>query len=664
MKLTGRLAALLAVFCCLLASCAQAQTWTPPVQGAMDGRPRAQDDFFSYVNYDWAHSAVIREGRASVSAFSEVQDRNQAATIELLKTGTAESHDAQQAQAYFRLMTDMDSRNKAGTAPLLRDIERIEEIDSIEALSAYMTDTKDGSLLLLGIGAQQDLVDSTLYVTLVMEQPLSLRDSAEYAQRTETGMRAEAANRLVMRRMFAHMGRTEEEGEALYETVLGMEAKLAPFMYTAADQSSPDYFGRIYNLYTLEELAGLNTAYPLTDILQAYGFDKSPFYFVCNPGYHAAADALYTQENLEGLKAMLIFRLVSGMASILDQTSLDIANEADALMSGADGSTPLEEIAYGQVTSLLPGAVGRLYVENCFTEETRQDVLGMVETILALYRGRMEKAEWLSEATRRQAIAKIDAMTVRVGFGEQWGDYTALQIDENGSLYDAVKAYSAFTARKSAARVGTRVDPREWDMPTHLTNANYNLLDNSINIYAGMLCEPFYTPGGSVEENLGGIATVIGHELTHAFDANGSQFDADGGMKNWWTEADYAAFSGRSGRVADYYGAIEVLPGVQGNGVMMQGEAVADLGGVSVALQIAEGIEGFDYEVFFESYARIWREQCTMEMLQTQILMDPHPAAHLRCNATLQQFEEFHETYDVTEGDGMYLAPQERLSVW
>lgn len=661
----SRAISLMVCFALLCSSALAAPSdWNTTIKGSMTERTEPQDDFFTYVNYDWAQTVEFPAGYSRYGAFNEASEITRAQVLDLLANGEPTSHEAELAQTFYRLTVDMDKRNADGVTELVQAIEKIEAIDSIEALSAYLLEPGCTDGVLLGANATTDFLDSTLYVTGVAWQNLSLSDPAEYAQRTEYGSRIEQANLHIIRKVFAHMGRTEEEGEAVYRQALEMEGKIAPHLPTAAQQHDPSFLASIYNVLTLEETLALNSVFPLKQMLETYGLDKSPHFIVFSPAYHAACDELYTAENLEGLKAMMIFSRVNGACSALDQTCLDIADEASAIVSGAVGSMPLEEIAYENVTALLPGAVGRMYVETYFSEETRQDVLNMIDQILAVYRSRLETNEWLSEETRKQAIHKLDSLTVNVGYGKKWGDYSALEISPDSSFYGAILAFSRFQLERLNAKVGTRVDRDEWDFGTHQVNAYYNPMDNSINILAGILLSPFYTPGGSMESNLGGIGTVIGHEITHAFDASGSQFDADGNMINWWTDEDRAAFAERSGKVADYFSSIELLPGIPCNGVMQQTEAVADLGGMSAALEIAKGIEGFDYKAFFEAYASIWGEQVTAEKLEEQIYTDSHPSCSLRTNVTLQQFEEFYETYGVEEEDGMYLAPEKRLSVW
>ena len=209
-----------------------------------------------------------------------------------------------------------------------------------------------------------------------------------------------------------------------------------------------------------------------------------------------------------------------------------------------------------------------------------------------------------------------------------------------------------------------KIDSNMWSKPPQEVNASYRATDNSINIPAGILGGAFYDPEASEAEQMGAIGMIIGHEITHGFDENGSQYDKDGNLNNWWTEEDRAAFEERSSKVSDYFSQFEVLPGVYINGELTIGETVADLGGLSCMLEIAKGIDGFDYEAFFKSYARLWKSQMLPNMLEMTVQTDPHPPGYLRTNAIVQQVQEFYDTFGVEEGDGMYLAQDERLAVW
>ncbi len=665
---TSWFARVLVLAMCVTMLCANALAapadWSTTVAGAMGEKAEAKDDFFTYVNYDWTQTASIPDGYSSYGAFMEVTETVMGQVIDLLQNGEATSHDAELPQILYRKAIDLDKRNADGVAELAAEIEAIEAFDSMDDLTAYQTDPNAMYGVLLGVGVTTDFVDSTLYVGLTGDMPLSLGDPAEYAARTDYGTRVEEANIFLMRKIYAHMGRTEEEGEAVYRKALEVESKIAPYMFTVAQQSDPSYYAMIYNVMTPEEVYALNDVYPMKEMMVNCGLDKCPMIIVTNPQLHAACEELYVEENLEGFKAMLIYQYIAGACGSLDQACLDIGDAYSAMISGSQGSLPIEQRAYLGVSNTLPSLVGRMYAEAYFTEETRQDVLSMIEKIVAVYRSRLENNDWLSEATREQAIHKLDSMRVNVGYGAKWPDYSGLNIPADCTYYGAKKAVAEYESAQAMAKIGTRVDPDEWGFATQEVNAFYNPADNSINILAGILSSPFYTPGGSMEANLGAIGIVIGHEITHAFDATGSQFDADGNMVNWWTDEDRAAFEARSAKVADYFSAIEVLPGVPSNGVMMQGEAVADLGGMSAALEIAKGVEGFDYNAFFEAFAAMWRQIDIAESLEYLVRFDPHPANHLRVNVTLQQFDEFYETYGIAEGDGMYLAPDQRLNVW
>ena len=317
-------------------------------------------------------------------------------------------------------------------------------------------------------------------------------------------------------------------------------------------------------------------------------------------------------------------------------------------------------------------AVGKMYADAYVQPKTKQDVEELITKVVAVYRERLQNTSWLGEDTRKKAIEKLDALKVRVAYPDDWSlyDYTGLTLkskEEGGNLLTNVMAIKEMNREQNVQKALTPIDSNMWittQAAPQTVNAFYYFLDNSINIPAGILGGDFYDPEASEEKMMGTIGMIIGHEITHGFDTGGSQFDKDGNLKNWWTSEDKAAFANRTAKVAEYFGQFEVLPGVFVNGQLTIGETVADLGGLSCMLEIAGTMEDFDYTTFFTSYATLWKEQASQNILELQTRTDAHPPGYLRTNAIVQQVQEFYDTFNVTEGDGMYLAPEDRLSVW
>ncbi|MEG2297494.1 MAG: M13 family metallopeptidase, partial [Clostridium sp.] len=371
-------------------------------------------------------------------------------------------------------------------------------------------------------------------------------------------------------------------------------------------------------------------------------------------------------ENLEGFKAILLCNTLFSTASYLDQECMDLADEARSTMAGITVHSVLEDEAYNLCSTYLSMPIGRMFAENYVSPDTKQTVEDVITEVVAIYKKRLSATEWLGKETRAKAIEKLDNLRVRVAYPDDWSKYDVSDIvfSEEGSLVDDILAIDLHTYHEQMKSLLEPIDPEKWNgLSPQTVNAFYNPMDNSINILAGILGGTLYNPEGSIEEIAGGIGIVIGHEITHGFDTLGSQYDKNGNMNNWWTDADRAAFVALTDKVDAYFSAIEVLPGKYVDGQLTIGETVADLGGLSCMLEMAKNYENFNYEAFFKTYARIWPQKESIEIAE-MLLQDVHAPSYLRTNVIVQQFQEFYDAFGITKGDGMYLAPKRRLSVW
>ena len=308
--------------------------------------------------------------------------------------------------------------------------------------------------------------------------------------------------------------------------------------------------------------------------------------------------------------------------------------------------------------------VSKIYVERYIPESAKNEVRGIIESTVKFYRSMLENEEWLSPETRKKAIEKLDAMRLNVAYPDKWVDFSELLISDDVTFYDAVQAIKKFKLQKYFYdRLNTQVDHELWGNDVVVVNSYYSPSENAIKIIAGILSGDFYSPEMSYEEKLGGIGMVIGHEISHAFDTIGAQFDKTGNMSSWWTEDDYKKFQARADKLIKYFDAFEIN-GENYNGKLVQTESIADMAGIKAMLGIAAGIKGFDYDKFFRSYAKIWKFTQTKERLDWTLRNDVHALPFLRVNAIVQQYQEFLDTYKIGNKDKMYLAPDERVAVW
>ncbi len=629
-----------------------------------DTAARLQDDFHSAANLDWLVNTTLGAGQMQASAFTQRNDEVQAEILALLTGEEQSSHDGRLAQQFYADYMDMNARNERGMSPVMPYIEAIQGVETLDDLTAYLMREDQLANALHTASVTADAKDSANNAVTLEGSGLTLSDADEYKSMTSVGERTKQAMGEMYAKLLSRIGYAEEAAAAMVERVFAIETEMASQSLGSSDMKQPDFRTRIYNPYTVDELAALSPTFPIVKLLKPYTDRGVARFILADTGWLAKMNELYVPENVEAFKDYLLCRTLLSAVSYLDQECVDIMDEANSILAGMEYHTVLENNAYLVCSNMLGMAVGRMYTENCVSPETKREIEEIIAKSVAVYKERLSRNDWLGEETRLKAIEKLDHLRVRVAYPDDWSKYDMSDTELDGNLLNDVYAIAQHSYNKRLERATQPVDLDSWEgLYPQTVNAYYRPSDNSINILAGILGGVFYGADRSVEEKLGGIGMVIGHEITHGFDTTGSQFDKDGNLNNWWTDEDRAAFTERTEKVGEYYGAIEVLSGKFVDGQLTIGETVADLGGLSCMLELGQAYESFDYQRFFTAYAHLWREAET-ETVQEILLQDAHAPGYLRTNVTVQQFEAFYDAFEVKEGDGMYLAPEKRLSVW
>ena len=663
--------AILAVALLASPSLAESPWLNSNIRGAVteSDPPSLREDFYVHVNHDWLKTAKLKPGYFRNSAFNEIQDIIDA-RLKALMTDDAllpAGHDAQLVRTLYTLWLDWDARNTAGVSELKGLVENLMKVDSLKALTEYFKteDSFNHNVLIADFGLGRDNKDSESYNVELMASGLSLGDSAEYREMTPNGERTKKMHDAVVTYMLRRLGYDEPEAVKYLEQAYEFEKAIAAHMMTYAEQRSPDAIDRMYNPLTLADLRKKSPVYPFAEILEAHSV-QSRLMNLQQPEWLDALNKLYTSENLENIKAYLLCNLVGGYISITDEPAYREYQRLSRERYGITGSKPDDELAVDFVHGRLSGPVSRLYVAKYVPDSAKKEVEQIIRDTVKYYKAMLMSEEWLSDSTKQKAVEKLEAMRLNAAYPDKWVDDSKLELDPKGSLIDALNALRKFAVKTYFYdRLNTKVDHDLWISDVVVVNSYYRPSENSINIIAGILGGDFYRPEMSYEEKLGGIGMVIGHEVSHAFDTNGAQFDKTGNVAKWWTEEDYKEFQARADRLIKYFDGMTVTPeGTKYNGKLVHTEVIADMAGVKAMLGIAEGHEGFDYGKFFRNYAKIWKLIETRERTDMVLKTDVHAFPYLRVNATLQQYEKFHSYYGIGEGDGMYLAPGERVAVW
>ena len=626
-----------------------------------------QDDFYLYSNYDKLSKLEIPEGEYVYGTRYGVRDAVTEKKLNVIKDETGTSHDQMLVNGLYKQITDWNSRNAVGIAPAQKTVKEIESIKDMDELNAFISDF-DKNIFVTRIIKPQTAkdFDSDNNVLKFNQPAFILGGAEEYSNRSEYGEIVYNAYKTLNEKALVRMGYTKEAADKMFDDAISFEAKIAEKSFTSDDRLQADYYQKANNHYSKEEMYGLLKNYPIEDVLKNSGYDKAKDVMVENPDAFKRIDEVYTAENLENIKALLIVNYVNKVSEYLDKESYDAAIEANNMITGSQGTLSDDDMAVNLISDELSEPLQRAYLQKYDATETKKEITALCKDIIAGYEEMLKGEDWLSEDTKKKAIEKLENIRIKAVYPDEWySDCKDLELSDT-SLLESLENAEKHMAHIEAAKAAGKVDIKKWDkeMNCLISGIAYLPNENIIVIPLGFLDGDFYHDGMSTEELYGSLGCIIGHEVSHAFDPTGAQFDKNGNMNNWWTDADFKAFGQRVKKVDDFYDAITVWDGLNVKGSNVDTEAIADMGGMKVMLSIAKNIKDFDYKKFFESNANAYLLKTTPEYVQSQVASDPHPLYYLRTNVPVQQFDEFYETYGIKEGDNMYLAPEDRISVW
>ncbi len=628
-----------------------------------------KDDFATAVNQEWLSTTSIPDGYSSYSAFEECDDLLKERKQALIGNPDIQDHNEELVTDLYSLATDWDSRNEAGIDALKPYLEAIDKIETLDQLTDYLSDDPynlTGSHL-FDLSVSVEAENTSKYCLEIDEIPLLYEYPDDFQELSDYGQLTDQLNREISVYMLGRLGWTSEDANAFYDSVIDFERTIAPYKYTEEELTSPDIIQKIIHEYSFDELIAQVSVFPLEEILTASGCPTDIVYNVGNPRTLELLDNIYTEENLENIKNYLYLNTLLYCPAKFDQDAYNFVTDTNNEIYGITGKLSLEDYGYEAVNTNLPYVLDYLYIDEWCTEETRSSVLEMAAEFRDYFITLMENEDWISEDTRKEAIAKLNTLQIKAIYPEKRYDYSDLSLHdlvENGTYFEAIQRIEQYEQDLIIERIKADVDPEYWNMQTSTYNAYYTAFTNSVVILAGCMVPPCYSDDMSFEEKMAAY-TTFGHEITHAFDTSGAQFDKDGNLNMWWTDEDYASFQERADTIVSYLDRITPEGSSEAvNGTLVQGEMIADLGGLKAALDIAKDYPDFDYDKFFRAYAMQWRELYSEEIRQQIMATDAHPLNYLRVNVALQQFQEFYDTYGIEPGDGMYLAPEERLSVW
>ena len=672
------------------------------IDGSIDADTptNTKDDFYTAINKEFLLEP-LEEGTTSVSIFSEIEDTYQDNYLTMFTLDPEDTagcdpeilapEKLQHIQSLVNYLLasgrDAEGRTQSGSEPLRPYLEQIDAISSMEDLTDFFRNTQGQNLFYLQLAPFSVMAPYTsrggnLYTVMISPSAeLSLKTASNYRAGGDTTFGYDGYNREILTRVLGRLGYTQEDVTRLLRACYRFEGKLSRYL----DDSSHldlDYFTSHDRVYTREELDSLSGSYPLGAILDACGLGASQSFTIPAALQLQNIGKLYTQKNLEDIKAYLKVHTVLRSVSLLDDETYALSQECirqvtEQAPSSVDNTELSEKDRFlveqskllnRYIVPYLYDAFQQVYVARFCTAEQKAQITEMTLEIQAAFRETLLAADWLSEETRAEALNKLTNMGLHILYPDNLTDYTALSFDGCTSLLDAVARIQKFQMSQTPQLVNQPVDRSDWnlsELPTTTVNAFYNPQDNSINICAAMLAgENMFSSDAPLEHNLAQLGTIIGHEITHGFDTSGYEFDQDGHHRMWWTAEDRVSFENKATNLIRFYsGLTPVMRDSHMNGSTVSGEAIADMGGMAFTLAVAKTIPDFDYDLYFRSYAQLWRCHDTY-MMELMMVTDEHPLSMLRCNVTVSQFDEFQKTYDIQPGDGMYVAPEDRILVW
>lgn len=641
-----------------------------------DVNPSIKDDFYVNVNHDWLVNAKLRPGFDSETrvfdAFEIVKNR----CIEFLTDKNLKfddpvlSHDVELIQGYYDLFLDWEGRNKLGVEPLMPLVEKIQAINSLDKLTEFLLseEARENGLGLFNVKVEYSPEDSSSYAVIIDSTDLALGDSAEYSALSENGNRVKKAVDDKTRYMLNRVGIDEAIANNLLEASYGFEQKVASNIMSVLELTDPDSLNKTINYVSVDDIKNMEGKFPLVEFMDKYGYSVSKAISLSEPNWLKGFAEIYTDENLDGMKAYLLTSIVREFINRTDEEAFRKYQEINNTQRGITESMSDEDLAYQEAKKLLPYSFARIYVNKYVTPEMKQEIYDFCKESVDVYREMLQSTDWMTDETKKAAINKLDHLRIHSLYPEKWHDDSIFQFnskEKGGSYADAQKAIAKGIIKRQMSQINGKIDRDIWEIDILDTNAYYAPWDNSVNIIPGYFCDVTYRSDMSLEEKYGAIGSVIGHEISHAFDTNGAQYDEEGNVKDWWAKEDKEVFRERANKLVEYYNNVVAFDdGTPYNGQMVQTESIADMAGLKCMLKLAEKVPNFDYDKFFRANAKMWARVHTVESAENAVLTDTHPLHYLRGNVTVQQFDEFLKTYDIKEGDGMYLAPKDRIAVW
>lgn len=627
-----------------------------------------KDNLYMHVNYQWLKDAKIPADKPDTGSFQELDEAVENHLISDFNDYHNDKFEAPnsmfaEAMKMHTLVLDTVKRNHDEVKPLLPVIEKIRNLKNLDDLRAQLASwVKDALPLPFVIDVEPDWKDTSKNAVFLYAPSLILPDKTYYAKKENEKLLQTWAD--MSKKLLMHAGYLESVAQKMVDGALAFDKSLVPHVMTSEELAD---MTKQYNPKTLSELAGYSHAFDLDKMVCDLVDDKPDKVIVTQPNYFAAFDDIINNDTFDNLKSWLLINAVNAFSPYLSENIRKDADEFHRAVSGVKESLSVDRFAYSVLDDTFKYVIGDFYGRKYFGEKAKADAADMIKEMIGIYKQRLENNTWLGEKTRAKAILKLDKIAIKVGFPEKIKPvYQKLHVTtkaDGGTLLSNYIDIEKVKIADNFEQFHKPVDRSNWDMPPQLVNACYDPSRNDITFPAAILEKPFYDLSQSRSQNFGGIGCVMGHEISHAFDNNGSHFDEYGNMVNWWSDEDAAHFKKLTQKMIDEFDGIP-FAGSKVDGKLVVSENIADNGGMSCSLQALKQQDDYDLQAFFTNWATIWRMKASRQYQLMLLATDVHAPEELRGNVVPQNFEDFYKAFGITDKDGMWLAPEKRVQIW
>lgn len=639
-----------------------------------DPSVRIQDNLFLAVNGTWVKNTEIPADKTNWGAFNQLRDLSEQRVKTIVESAATRKDDAiaKQIADFYASFMDEARADKLGIAPikpLLADIAKIN--DKAALVKAFGSLQMQGVSVPMRSGVGQDAKESTRYIFEIMQGGLGLPDRDYYLEQDPRFVAAREAYVRYLSTLLQLDGETEANASKIAQSQLEFETKLAKVQWTKVENRNPE---KLYNKFDRKGLKELTPGFDWDALLSAAEADKATDVIIAQPSFFKALAGMVSSEPIGVWRDYLRLRALDTFAPMLSKPFVEAHFTLHSkTLEGAKENRPRWKRGVALVEGAVGESLGQLYVKEYFPAESKKKMEVLVGNLMKAYSQSIDKLGWMSPATKVRAQEKLASYAVKIGYPNRWRDYSGLVVKTDDLVGNVIRS-NQLDRRYELNHLGKPIDREEWGMTPQTVNAYYNPLMNEIVFPAAILQPPFFDATADDAVNYGGIGAVIGHEISHGFDDQGSQFDAQGNLKNWWKDEDKKAFSGLTERLVNQYNAYQPLAGRFVNGKLTLGENIADLSGLQIAYKAyqislngkpAESIDGFTGDQrFFIGFAQVWRSKSRDERTLQLLTIDPHSPGNIRPVGAAVNSDAFVAAFGVKPGDGMFKPEAERIRIW